>query len=88
MIAAAKDTNNNDNDLFTKTNDELEEELSNVNIEFKEKYQQILNQKNEVETVLTHMADGVISFGLDGKVTLINPAARKYLNVKEAEKFR
>ncbi len=48
----------------------------------------IAAEKNKVETVLTHMADGVMAFYRDGSVMHINPAARRLLSLgEEGEPF-
>ena len=35
----------------------------------------------EIKTILLHMTDGIIAFGIDGKIALINPAAKNLLNI-------
>ena len=42
----------------------------------------------EIKTILLYMTDGIIAFGMDGKIALINPAAKKLLNISpEDETF-
>lgn len=67
--------------------EELSEKLTDVNLEFKHKYEEILSEKKEVEKVLRHMADGVISFNLKGDITQINLAATKFLGVETNDNF-
>lgn len=40
---------------------------------------EMADEKRKVEAILTHMADGVVGFDRDGRVLLINPAARRML---------
>lgn len=35
----------------------------------------------EIKTILLHMTDGIIAFNIDGKIALINPAAKKLLDI-------
>ena len=46
-------------------------------------------QKNQLETILLHMTDGIIAFNLKGEIILINPAAKKFLSIgPEDENFQ
>ncbi len=40
-------------------------------------------EKNKLETVMQYMADGIIAFDSEGKSIVINPAAKKLLNIEE-----
>lgn len=42
-------------------------------------------QKTQVESILLHITDGIISFDLDGKVTYINPAAVSFFNLEKED---
>ncbi len=45
-------------------------------------------QKNQIETILLHMTDGIIAFNREGEIILINPAAKKFLSIRpEDENF-
>ncbi len=35
----------------------------------------------EIRTILHHMTDGIIAFSIDGKIAIINPAAKKLLDI-------
>lgn len=35
----------------------------------------------EIRTILHHMTDGIIAFNIDGKIAIINPAAKKLLDI-------
>ena len=39
-------------------------------------------QKNQLETILLHMTDGIIAFNREGEIILINPAAKKLLSIR------
>ena len=56
--------------------------------ELKEKLSEMSKQKNQIETILLHMTDGIIAFNMEGEIILINPAAKKLLSISpEDEKF-
>ena len=67
--------------------DELSEHLTEVNLKFKSKYEEALSEKKEIEKILINMADGVISFNLQGQITQINLAATKFLEVEANDTF-
>ena len=68
--------------------DDLVEMFSDMNADLKDNLQEITRKKNEIETILFHMTDGVISFDIYGRITHINPAAKKALNITEKTKFK
>ena len=49
--------------------------------ELKEKLSEVSTQKNQIETILLHMTDGIIAFNRQGEIILINPAAKKFLSI-------
>ena len=67
-----------------KNNDvgELENVFGMMTTELKEKLSEVSTQKNQIETILLHMTDGIIAFNLDGEILLINPAAKKSLSIR------
>ena len=50
--------------------------------ELKEKLSEVSTQKNQIETILLHMTDGIIAFNMKGEIILINPAAKKFLSIR------
>ncbi|MBO5479117.1 MAG: PAS domain-containing protein [Clostridia bacterium] len=42
---------------------------------------EISRQKNQIETILLHMTDGIIAFNMEGKIILVNPAATRLLRI-------
>lgn len=65
-------------DNFSKKINSMSEELKN-NLKTANK------QKNQVEAILLHIKDGVISFDLQGNVTYINPAAIDFLDLDKTD---
>lgn len=65
----------------------LSDHLTDINLEFKHKYEELLSEKKEIEKILTHMADGVISFNLQGEITQINLAAKNFLQIEPNDTF-
>ncbi|MCI9365563.1 MAG: cell wall metabolism sensor histidine kinase WalK [Clostridia bacterium] len=56
--------------------------------ELKENLNEVSRKKNQIETILLHMTDGIIAFDMDGKILLINPAATRILRLlPEDENF-
>lgn len=59
-----------------------------MSMELKDTLTEISNEKSKLVTILLHMADGVIAFGLGGKIIHANPAAQNMLNINsEQEDF-
>ncbi len=50
--------------------------------ELKDKLSEVSTQKNQIETILLHMTDGIIAFNMEGEIILINPAAKKFLSIR------
>lgn len=49
--------------------------------ELKDKLNEVSLRKNQIETILLHMTDGIIAFNMEGDIILINPAAKKFLSI-------
>ena len=49
--------------------------------ELKDKLNEVSSRKNQIETILLHMTDGIIAFNMKGEIILINPAAKKFLSI-------
>ncbi len=68
--------------------DELVNAFYMMTNELKENLNEVSRQKNQIETILLHMTDGIIAFNMDGKIILINPAATRILRlIPEDENF-
>ncbi len=50
--------------------------------ELNEKLREVSTQKNQIETILLHMTDGIIAFNMEGEIILINPAAKELLSIR------
>lgn len=60
----------------------------NDGTELKDKLNEVSSRKNQIETILLHMTDGIIAFNMEGEVILINPAAKNFLSISpEDENF-
>ena len=56
--------------------------------ELKENLSEVSRRKNQIETILLHMTDGIIAFNMQGRIELINPAATRILRlIPEDENF-
>jgi len=51
----------------------------------KETVFQIEDQKIKLETIMEYSSDGIVAFDTNGQLILINPTAKKYLNINETE---
>ena len=65
--------------------DELADAFGVMRNEIKGNLSEVSKQKNQIETILLHMTDGIIAFDMDGKITHINPAAVEFLHLSERE---
>ena len=90
-----KDNKNNDSKVKMKnskkkikTMNNLESIFGVMTSELKNKLSEVSTQKNQIETILLHMTDGIIAFNMQGEIILINPAAKKFLSIEpEDDKF-
>ena len=49
--------------------------------ELKDKLSEVSTRKNQIETILLHMTDGIIAFNMQGEIIFINPVAKKFLSI-------
>lgn len=68
--------------------DDLVEMFTDMNADLKDNLSEITRKKNEIETILLHMTDGVISFDIYGKITHLNPAAQKALSIDKTATYK
>ena len=62
--------------------------VNSMTNELRDKLSEVSKQKNQIETILLHMTDGIIAFDMQGEIILINPEARKLLQISpEDTKF-
>ena len=69
---------------LSKNNDvgDLENVFDVMTSELKEKLSEVSTQKNQIETILLHLTDGIIAFNMEGEIILINPAAKQLLSIR------
>lgn len=53
----------------------------------KENVFQLEDQKTKIETILEYSSDGIVAFDTTGKIILINPEAKKLLNIENEEEI-
>ena len=86
LIKSAEKINEDDKNVFKgkKGNEvgNLENVIDVMTTEWKEKLREVNTQKNQIETILLHMTDGIIAFNMKGEIILINPAAKKLLSIR------
>ena len=68
-----------------KTISTKEDVIDVMTAELKEKLSEVSTQKNQIETILLHMTDGIIAFNMDGNIIHINPAARELLGLNDKD---
>ena len=61
--------------------DELIDAFNTVTTGLKENLNEVTRQKNQIETLLLHMTDGIVAFNMEGKIIHINPAATRMLKI-------
>ena len=74
--------------IDVKSSDEiglLTETFNDMAVELNDTLKQIQSEKDKVETILKHMADGVMAFDSSGKIIHINPAAKKLMRIHKIE---
>ena len=84
-IALNENTNKNIEAKRKNGVDELTNAFDIMTNELSENLNEVNRQKNQIETILLHMTDGVIAFDMDGSITHINPAATKLLKLTEKD---
>ena len=92
LISSAKElsegetTNINLENSKPKTEiDELVKTFNVMTEGLRENLNETTRQKNQIETILLHMTDGIVAFNLEGKVIHINPAATRLLRITSSK---
>ena len=87
MIADSGNTETEINEIKDKKSktdvDELYDAFNMMTDSLKENLNEVTRQKNQIETILLHMTDGIIAFNIDGNIIHINPAASRLLKLSE-----
>jgi two-component system sensor histidine kinase VicK len=79
-----------DNTIEVLSDDEIGELTKNFNIMAKElnhNLVEISSEKNKLETVFTHMTDGILVFDSDGVLIHSNPATESFLTLEHKSTF-
>ncbi len=67
---------------------DLTDAFNYISVEMKQNLNEATRQKKQMETILLHMTDGIIAFGINGEIIHINPAAITFLGLdKEDDTF-
>lgn len=61
--------------------DGIADAIGMMTVELKENLSEVSRQKNQIETILLHMTDGIIAFNMEGNIMLVNPAATRLLRI-------
>ncbi len=72
-------------DILIDDNENLTSTIDSLRIELDQNFEEVSREKNKLETILTHMADGVIVVDLDGMITHANPAAKTMLKISDED---
>lgn len=62
---------------------DLADAFNYMSTEMKQNLAETTRQKKQMETILLHMTDGIIAFGIDGDIIHINPAAISFLGLSK-----
>lgn len=87
LIQSAKQINEDAKNKETGKNDidELTNAFDAMNNGLKENLNEVTRQKNQIETILLHMNDGIIAFNMEGNIIHINPAAKQLLDINDKQ---
>ena len=67
------------------SDDKFSQKIYTITEELKNNLETVNKQKNQVEAILLHIKDGIISFDLEGKLTYINPAAIDFFGLDKSD---
>ena len=86
-IASGEDIDSNEIEHGKSENevDELVNAFYMMTKELKGNLSEVSRKKNQIETILLHITDGIIAFNMEGKIELINPAATRLLRLMPEE---
>ncbi len=84
LIKGAENIQNKEDSKKTIKKENLEnadEIFGLMTKELKEQLNEVSTKKNQIETILRHMTDGIVAFNMTGEIILINPEAKKLLSI-------
>ncbi len=64
-----------------ENSDELVDTFNAMTEELQGSLNEMSRQKKQIETIISHMNDGIIAFNMEGKAIIINPAANRMLRL-------
>ena len=85
LIKSAEDMPTTENVKKTNKKENLEKVddiFGMMTTELKEQLNEVSTKKNQIETILRHMTDGIVAFNMDNEIILINPEAKKLLSIR------
>lgn len=85
LIKSAEDmpTNENSKKINKKENlEKVDDIFGLMTTELKEQLNEVSTKKNQIETILRHMTDGIVAFNMNNEIILINPEAKKLLSIR------
>jgi PAS domain S-box-containing protein len=74
----------NENTQLKSSVEKLQNDLEKLE-NLKEQHKRIVSEKERVENIISHMAEGLVVVDSDGKILMMNPAAGKLLNINKEE---
>ena len=84
-LAIAQNSSVKTSSMNSKKNDEFMSAFYDSTQEIREQLKAVDRQKNQIETILQYMTDGIVAFDVEGQVTHKNLAAEKLLNLSETD---
>ena len=92
LIKSAEKMASGDITKLNKTDEKKKNEITDltdafnyISVEMKQNLNEATRQKKQMETILLHMTDGIIAFGIDGDIIHINPAAMTFLGLEDGD---
>lgn len=85
LIKSAEEmSNKEDSKKVTKKEnlEKVDDILGLMTTELKDQLNEVSTKKNQMETILRHMTDGIIAFNMNSEIILINPEAKKLLSIR------
>src|SRR5699024_344528 len=67
---------------------ELAQAVNNLSVRVEESREQSESERRRLDSVLTHMSDGVLATDRRGNITIINDMAAQFLDVSSADKVK
>ena len=85
LIKSAEEISTKEDSLKTNKKENLEnvdDIFGLMTTELKDQLNDVSTKKNQIETILRHMTDGIVAFNMNNEIILINPEAKKLLSIR------